>query len=107
MRARFPLAHDRRGRRGILQPLEPDAIKVGRFLGFRQAIKTAEVATVGDTDPQVADDAPVRIGQEVGPDHLGGAGAVPGGEGAVAGGVLVAVGTIFAPPDCLISTLRS
>src|SRR5205814_4317805 len=54
---RFPLAGDRRPRRGIVQCVEFDSVKARRFLRLRQAVKAAEVATVGDTDPQLAHDA--------------------------------------------------
>ena len=100
LRTRFPFAGDRRRWRGIFQGVESDAVKVGGFLGLGQAVKAAKVAAIGDTDPQVAHHASVRIRQQVRADHLGGAGTL-------VAGALVDGETILAPPDCLISTLRS
>ena len=60
----------------------------------------AKVAAIGDTHPEVAHDATVRISQQVRLNHLGGTAVLVAGE-------LVAGEAIFAPPDCLISTFRS
>ena len=65
VRTRLPLAGDGRGWRGIFQGVELDAVKVGGLLRFRQAVKAAKVAAVGDTDPQVAHDAAMRVGKEI------------------------------------------
>ena len=59
------------GRRvGQMRPVA--AIEVVRRLGFRQAIEAAEIAAVGEADPQVAQDASLRINEQAGPGSFGG-----------------------------------
>ncbi len=100
LRTGFPLAGDGRRRRWISQRVGFEAVKIGGFLRFREAVKAAKVAAIGDTHAQVAHDATMRISQQVRANHLGGTGVLVAGE-------LVAGEAIFAPPDCLISTFRS
>src|SRR5213075_1767825 len=72
LRTRLPLAGDGRGRRRIPQRVKFDAVKIGRFLRFREAVKAAKVAAIGNTHPEVAQDPAVRINQQVRPVHFGG-----------------------------------
>jgi hypothetical protein len=55
----LPLAGNGRGGSGRLA--EPLLIEIGRLLRFRQAIKTAKVATVRHADAQIPEDAAMRI----------------------------------------------
>ena len=48
---------------GIAQGVVFGAVERSRLLGFRQTIKAAEIATVGDANPQIADDPAVGVGQ--------------------------------------------
>ena len=61
--ARNPLLDDGRGV-GHVRPMS--AIEIPGGFGFRQAIKAAKVAAIGDTDPQITQDAAVRIDEQIG-----------------------------------------
>ena len=85
--------------RGIRDAGPMPSIEILRRFGFRQAIKATEIATIGDADTQVAQDATVRVNKLTMGRHFGGC--------ALAGGELVAGGMTFTEPSELTSTLRS
>jgi hypothetical protein len=78
------------------------AIKILGGLGFREAVEAAEVAAVGYTDAEVAQDAAMSINEQTGMSHyLSDALGEGGGELVLMGGM-----TWMLPSD-LTSTLRS
>src|SRR5713226_5024306 len=97
VRFRDPLLNDRGGI-GHMGPMS--TVEIVGSLGFRQAIKTPEITTVSDADPQVAQGAAMRIDEQSDLGHLATGGLV-------AAGALVRGGMTFTEPSAETSTLRS
>ncbi len=43
--------------------VESGPVKIGSLFGFRQAIQTPEISPIGDSYPEVLEDAPMRLAQ--------------------------------------------
>jgi hypothetical protein len=92
-----PLLNDGRGV-GQVRPVT--AIEILRRLRFREAIHTAKIAAVGETDSQVAKNPAVGINQRIRRGHCFGVGAVPAG-------LFVSGGMTRTDPSVLTSTFKS
>jgi hypothetical protein len=72
-------------------------VKIGRLLGFRQAVDATEVASIRDANSEIANDPIVSVLENPSVGH----GVTP------LGGELVWIGTILTVPSRRTSTLRS
>jgi hypothetical protein len=81
--AGFPVVADggESGGLGVADGVPFRAVEVRRFLGFREAVEAAEVATVRNADPKVAHHPPVAVPQfpmHCGSDYGGSGGGIQG-----------------------------